>query len=515
METSMGPALPVAVIGAGPIGLAAAAHLVSRGEAPVVLEAGEGAGSAIRGWAHVRLFSPWRYLVDGVTRGMLEAEGWEMPDGELAPTGGELVAEYLEPLAGHARIAPHVRYGSRVESVTRLGFDKVRSGGREAAPFEVVVKRAGGRVERVLARAVIDASGTYGSPNPLGSGGVAAEGEVELADRIHYGIPDVRGRDRRRYARKRTLVVGSGHSAFNALLDLAALAEEEPETEVIWAVRRRDEGQMYGGGAKDALPARGSLGVRLKALVDSGRIRMVRGFGATRLARTDRGVLVTGGDRVIGPVDEVVVATGFRPDLAVTRELRLGLDPWLEAPVKLAPLIDPNVHSCGTVYPHGAAELSHPEADFYTVGMKSYGRAPTFLLLTGYEQVRSVVAKLTGDEEGANRVELVLPETGVCSTDLGGSCCGTGDARARAGAAPVVALGSARVGGGACGVAPVAAEGAGAATAEGVGAADSGRVIAVGAPGAAGAAPQGRGAEARRGGGASLPVVGSASGGCC
>jgi hypothetical protein len=104
----------------------------------------------------------------------------------------------------------------------------------------------------------------------------------------------------------------------------------------------------------------------------------------------------------------------------------LGLDPSVEAPTALAPLIDPNVHSCGSVPPHGEAELRHPEAGFYVVGMKSYGRAPTFLMLTGYEQVRSVVAAIAGDMEAARNVELVLPETGVCSTDLDEpACCGS------------------------------------------------------------------------------------------
>jgi hypothetical protein len=134
----------------------------------------------------------------------------------------------------------------------------------------------------------------------------------------------------------------------------------------------------------------------------------------------------------IGPVDEIVCATGFRPDLTLTRELRLDLDTAVEAPSALAPLIDPNVHSCGSVPPHGAEELKHPEPDFYTVGMKSYGRAPTFLLLTGYEQVRSVVAAIAGDWESARKVELVLPETGVCSTSNSPgeavACCGTADA---------------------------------------------------------------------------------------
>ena len=415
--------LPVAVIGAGPVGLAAAAHLVARGERPVVLEGGEAVGASIRRWAHVRLFSPWKYLVDPVAAAMLEEAGWERPDGDALPTGGELVAGLLEPLAAHPRIAPHLRLNARVAAVSRRGFDKVKTAGRDEAPFELVVRTPAGE-ERILARAVIDASGTYTTPNPLGAGGLPVEGEAELAGRIHYGIPDVLGRDRARYAGRRTLVVGSGHSAFNALLDLAALAREAPGTGVVWAIRRREAGLLFGGGAKDALPARGSLGARLRALVETGAVRLVTGFRVSRLALSERGVLAHGeGDAVVGPVDELVVATGFRPELGMTRELRLKLDEVLESPVALAPLIDPNVHSCGTVYPHGAAELAHPEPGFYVVGMKSYGRAPTVLLLTGYEQVRSVVCKLTGDEAGAADVQLVLPETGVCSTDLAGSGC--------------------------------------------------------------------------------------------
>jgi hypothetical protein len=130
-------------------------------------------------------------------------------------------------------------------------------------------------------------------------------------------------------------------------------------------------------------------------------------------------------------VDEIIGATGFRPDLSILSELRVDLDPSVEAPSALAPLIDPNLHSCGSVPPHGETELRHPEAGFYVVGMKSYGRAPTFLMLTGYEQVRSVVAAIAGDLESARNVELVLPETGVCSSDLNEpACCGTAPAPA-------------------------------------------------------------------------------------
>ncbi|HZG41317.1 MAG TPA: NAD(P)-binding protein, partial [Longimicrobium sp.] len=403
-ESGTRAGLPVVVIGAGPVGLVAAAHLVARGERPLVLEAGEAVGASIRRWSHVRLFSPWKYLTEPLSRGMLEAAGWRMPDAEALPTGGELIEHLVQPLAALPLIAPHLRLGHRVVAVSRAGFDKAGTAGRDEAPFEVVVQRTAGGRERILARAVIDASGTYATPNPLGASGLPAEGEVEAAERIYYGIPDVLRRHRARYAGRRTLVMGSGHSAFHALLELAALKEQSPATEIVWAVRRRDPGLMFGGGAKDALEARGSLGTRMRNLVESGAVSLATGFRAERLVQLPGALLVESGEGTTGPVDEVVVATGFRPNLDMLRELRLGLDEALEAPVRLAPLIDPNVHSCGTVYPHGYEELRHPERGFFVVGMKSYGRAPTFLLLTGYEQVRSVVCALTGDLEGARDV---------------------------------------------------------------------------------------------------------------
>jgi thioredoxin reductase len=425
--------LPIAIIGGGPIGLAAAAHLSERNLPFVVFEAGPRVGHSALAWGQVQMFSPWKYAVDPAAARLLEPTGWRAPDPESYPTGRALVEQYLDPLAAHPTIAPHLRIYSRVVAVARAGFDKMKTEGRERAPFQLHIARDDGDEEIVFARAVIDASGTYTTPNPLGANGLPAAGERALADRIFYGIPDVLGRDRARYAGKRVLVAGSGHSAFNAILDLAALAEQEQGTSVTWVVRRpRSDvptGRLYGGAANDALPARGALGQRIRALVERGVVQLIAGWRTDRLARTPDGIVAFAGDQSLAPVDEIVVATGLRPDLAMLGELRLGLDPAVEAPAALAPLIDPNIHSCGTVPPHGADELAHPEPDFYMIGMKSYGRAPTFLLLTGYEQARSVVAALAGDLEAARRVELTLPETGVCSGPVtagavASSCCG-------------------------------------------------------------------------------------------
>lgn len=441
MKQSSFANLPVAVIGAGPVGLAAAANLVRRRIPFVVLEAGSSAGAGVLRWGHVRLFSPWRYSIDREAAVLLEGAGWTPPNPEAYPTGAELVEHYLAPLAALPEIAPNVRYGAKVEAVTREGFDKMKTPGREDAPFLLYVKSADGE-DTLLARAVIDASGTYQAPNPLGSSGLPAPGEVNLASHIAYGIPDVLGLERARYAGKRVLVIGSGHSAFNALLELATLAEQEPGTRIIWAIRRKSSGSsLYGGGGADQLPERARLGADISALVSSGAVQLVTNFKTQRLRRTDEGIVVEGEEIGLQPVDEIIAATGFRPDLAPLRELRLDLDAIVESPSALASLIDPNVHSCGTVPPHGVRELSHPEPDFYLAGMKSYGRAPTFLMLTGYEQVRSIVAALAGDMPAAERVELMLPETGVCSTnrDGGDSCCGS-SASAAAESAPLTLL---------------------------------------------------------------------------
>jgi hypothetical protein len=162
-------------------------------------------------------------------------------------------------------------------------------------------------------------------------------------------------------------------------------------------------------------------------------MRMVTNFRTARISATTEGIVLAGEDEVLAPVDEVIAATGLRPDLSFLSEMRLGLDPAVESPTALAPLIDPNIHSCGSVPPHGAEELKHPEQDLYLVGMKSYGRAPTFLMLTGYEQVRSVAAAIAGDWKAARDVRLVLPETGVCSSGIlaerGVACCANDAAR--------------------------------------------------------------------------------------
>jgi thioredoxin reductase len=428
---------PVAVIGGGPVGLAAAAHLIARNVPVRLYEAGKTVGASVRDWGHVRTFSPWRYNIDSASRKLLEASQWREPSLDVMPNGAEIYDEYLRPLAATPEMATIIETGADVKAVTRQGMDKVTSRGRADRPFSLTIKTADGSTRRDLARAVIDASGTWTNPNPLGGSGLPAEGEREHAAQIAYGIPDVLGHDRAVYSGRKILVVGAGHSAANALLDLVKLAEESPMTEISWAVRGRLE-RVYGGGDADRLPARAELGAEVRRIVNSGRVRLIQDFSATAV-RNGAGQLRLHGDTPsgvteVGPFDRIIVATGQRPDLSLTRELRIELDPWLESVRALGPLIDPNEHSCGDVPPHGHRELSHPEPGFYTVGIKSYGRAPTFLLLTGYEQVRSVVAAIAGDLAAADDIQLVLPETGVCVVPDATECCGGPPAAAQSGA---------------------------------------------------------------------------------
>jgi thioredoxin reductase len=413
--------LPVVIIGAGPVGLAAAAELAERGIDFLVLESGPAAGAAISQWGHVRVFSPWRYNLAATGRRLLEADGWSAPDLDYLPTGAELVESYLSPLAKLPTLSPSIRYDAAVTAIGRDGIDRVRTAGRDNTPF--LIRLADGT--EVTARAVIDASGTWPTPNVLGATGLPAHGEIAAAANIDPAMPDVLGADRDRYAGRHTLVVGAGYSAANTLLSLARLADEEPGTTISWAIRTGTPARTYGGGDADALAARGALGSRVHTLVDSGRITLHTGFSTERIDVDSGTITVTARSGQTVAADRIVSATGYRPDHTITTELRLDLDPIMGATRALAPLIDPNEHSCGSVPPHGVDELSHPEPGYWAVGAKSYGRAPTFLMATGYEQVRSIVAALAGDWDAARDVQLDLPETGVCSTSnaLGDIAC--------------------------------------------------------------------------------------------
>ncbi len=436
----------VVVIGAGPQGLAAAAHLRERGLDPLVLEAGDGPGAAVAEWGHVRLFSPWSELTDAASRRLLEPSGWVMPE-KGYPTGAQWIDGYLAPLA--AVLGDRVRYGARVVGVGRKGRDLSVDAGRAEQPFVVHVRRTDGTEERIEAGAVIDASGTWGTPSPAGADGLPALGERAAADAglLDHRMPAIE--DAAGLAGRHVVVVGNGHSAATTIGILSRVAKREPGTRITWVLRRGTVGNTFGGGVADELPERGALGQRAKQAVEGGLVDLVTGFRTDQVVlENGQAVLVAEDGRRLDPAARVFVSTGFRPDLSFLSEIRLGLDLRLQAPVKVAVEVDPNLHSCGSVRATGAADLEHPEPGFYIVGAKSYGRAPTFLALTGFEQVRSVVAAIAGDREAAERVDLVLPDTGVCGgaglfdapdeAAGAGSCCAPAPQLIQLGAAPAV-----------------------------------------------------------------------------
>lgn len=417
--------LPVAIIGGGPVGLAAAANLLKKGEEFILFESGSEVGASILEWGHVRMFSPWQYNIDKTAKELLEETGWKSSNKDLLPTGSELVNEYLLPLSYLKGIKESIILNAKVVGVSRKGIDKLKSANRDNVPFQLFVE-VEGDTKVFEAKAVIDSSGTWKNPNPTLSNGIWTHSERSLKEKIYYGIPNV-VELKHRYINKTIMVIGSGHSAINSLLDFANLKENNSDTQVYWVLRKKHISEVYGGQENDGLQARGELGIKIQKLVESGQIKIVTPYYISKLKEVDGKISVTGelnGEEVtISDIDEIVVNTGFRLDESFLKEIRLSIDSVVESVEALAPLIDPNIHSCGTVRPHGEEELRQPEKNFYIVGMKSYGRAPTFLLATGYEQVRSVVAYLTGDLVGAKEVHLELPETGVCSTNLVTSCC--------------------------------------------------------------------------------------------
>ena len=421
--------LPVAIIGGGPVGLAAAAQLTLRSIPFLLFESGAQVASNMKTWSHVRVFSPWRYNIDKAAEVILKSTSWTKPDENALPSGQEMIDHYLQPLSEQLATYSPIYFSSKVLAVGRKGMDKMKSANREKQPFVLQVNQYGEN-KIFEARAVIDASGTWQNSNPIGSGGMFAFGELENKDRIFYGIPDVSGIHKHRYANKDVLVVGGGHSAINSILELEKLMTDFPQTRIHWVLRKKRVQEAYGGQADDALPARGALGIKIERLVNEDKLNVYTPFQIQELIEENGRLTIIGEQygelKALEGIDEIISNTGTRPDMSFLREVRVEFDATVESVPAIANLIDPNIHSCGTVRPHGERELRQKEKDFYVVGMKSYGRAPTFLMATGYEQVRSIAAALAGDFEAARKVELDLPETGVCgvgASEDGAACC--------------------------------------------------------------------------------------------
>lgn len=395
----------LAILGGGPIGLEAAAAAAANGFEVRVFERGE-VGASVSLWGHVRMFTPWQMNRSRLGARLAKEAGAFAPDPETFPTGDELVAQYLLPLSSHPLLRGRIETGSRVLSISREGLlkgDFLGRPERRSRPFRLLVERDGN--EKVFhADCVIDATGTYGTPRWLGSGGSPAVGERQAFITRH--LPDVLGRDQVTYAGERVLVIGAGLSAATLVRDLAALANTARETEVVWAVRREvREGGPIPRIPDDPLPERVKLTREANALATGGspHVKLRPGVTVQSIQRERDGERVgligTNASASVEHFDRVVAMVGYRPDRSLWEELQVHECYASGGPMKLAAALLGSVGGdCLTQTSHGPESLASPEPDFVVIGAKSYGRNPQYLLRLGHEQVRDALHLLTGGQ---------------------------------------------------------------------------------------------------------------------
>ena len=397
----------IAVIGAGPVGLEAALYARTLGMPVTVYERGQ-VGEHLLHWGHVRLFSPFGMNATSLGRAAILAEkpAHEFPADGTCVTGTEHLAGYLAPFAHTRPIRECLRLGTRVLAVGRRGFLKEDSPGdlkRAGKPFRLLV-REGQKPERTEeADVLLDCSGTYGQHRWLGEGGIPAVGETAAESHIAYGLEDVPGARRSTYAGKSVLVVGGGYSAATTVCSLAALAEEHPDTWVIWLARGAGT-QPIARIANDPLRERDRLAVRANTLATRGEgnveFHNQSTVEAVEWLANDRGFRVVArcaGQARTWEVDRLIANVGYTPDTGLYRELQVHECYATLGPIALAAaLLKQGPGDCLSLTPPGAGVLGNPEPNFYVLGAKSYGRNSHLLLRNGFEQVRDVFTLITG-----------------------------------------------------------------------------------------------------------------------
>ena len=384
----------IAILGAGPIGLDAALAATDAGLPCTVFEAGPRVADNIRGWGHVRLFTPWTMNVSARMLRHLADVGVKVPQDDSCPTGEELVSRLLDPLAGLQEIAANLVLGTRVLGIGRQGLlkhEEIGTQERGARPFRILLERTDGGRAVEYASVVLDCTGTYGTPNATGDGGIAAPGEERLDGRIQRTLPDF-ARDGQAWAGRTILLVGAGKSAQSAARDLVEMVSSAPGTQVIWAVRgtQPDWGEI----PDDPIPERQALVTSSKQM-DAGHVPGIRvEHGApVQSFRLEDGRIVAGlgvsGDREVR-VDRVLSLTGYVPDASLYRQLQVHECYATSAPMNLAAQLLGAGVNCLELPAQGVDTLSNPEPGFFVLGAKSYGRLSFFLLRNGYEQVTTV-----------------------------------------------------------------------------------------------------------------------------
>jgi hypothetical protein len=409
----------IAIIGGGPMGMEAALYGASAGFDVRLFERGRLAEN-VRQWGYIGLFTEWKRSRSPLAVQMLEQRGHSLPDGESAPTGEEL-AHYIQTLATLDPLRGRVSPQNEVVSITRaacLKSDFLNDARRKDYPFQIVTRGIAGEKTHFF-DAVIDATGVWQNPNPMGSGGAPCAGETALQKRIDYHIPDVPGRDRARFAGRHTLVIGSGHSAASTLRAVGDLFEEFPTTRLTWAVRRDvpPHGQPYTLTPEDSSPHRDALHRRANELARDARVdfRPLTVVQSVRWNQKFFVELACGTTSETIECDNIAAHTGFRPGLELWRELQVRVHPATDAVGNLADAIIEQNRRAGTGLSTGYAEkaptppdkwrpiaggpelLHSGEPDFYVLGIKSYGRDAGFLMHNGLRQVRDAWQLISGD----------------------------------------------------------------------------------------------------------------------
>ena len=385
------PVPRIAVLGAGPTGLEAALAAFQRGWEVTVYESAPHVAGHVRAWGHVQLFTPWSMSVSPRT---VAAVGLA-PALDACPSGHEL-AEHLDRVA--TLLGDRVLTSTRVHAVARDGLlksEEIGSDARGARAFRLLVSGPDGEERFERADVVLDCTGTYSNPQPMGAGGIPARGERRVSDRIVRQIPDV-AEDPARWRGRDVLLVGAGNSAQTVARDLAGVGAR-----VLWAVRSEDP--TWGAVADDVLPSRAALVAssrRLAAGADG--VELAAGVVVEQLAEVDGrlrvGLTARDGSRREVDVDEVVSMTGAVGDASIYRQLQVHECYATEGPIGLAAtLLGSAGGDCLAQEAVGIDVLRNPEPRFFVLGMKSYGRNNTFLLRVGWEQVEEVFTALDSE----------------------------------------------------------------------------------------------------------------------
>ncbi len=395
MSASELPTDRVAIIGGGPIGLEAALRVAEAGLEPIVFEKGEVAENVLA-WGHIKLFTPFGMNSSAIGRkAIADWRGADvLPAEDELLSGGEYAERYLIPLSQLKAIEDCVHEDTMVESVGRRWFHKSEAGSERGSDLFELLVMTPDHERYELANAVLDCSGTYPNYRWVGGGGQGCPGETDALRDHNYTLQDIAGEQSEFYLGKHTLIVGSGFSAATAICALGELQQQNAQTRVTW-ITRRSGGSPMQRQSDDPLLERDRIAATANELVLSGKVEWLTDQRIVRLNKTRKFVVMLEsrtGVREEHRFDNMIAHTGFRPDTSLYEELRIPANISTEAPTNPGGVLAIS-GSCDCLnQPTPTAELlATPEAGFFVLGSKSYGRHGHFLLQDGLKQIEAVL----------------------------------------------------------------------------------------------------------------------------